>query len=123
MTLHLLNMENVNTRVLRVMVHFNLGKSAFAKSLEVSPVMISHISSGRNKVGLELIQKLILEYPEVSPLWLLTGKGRMLDDGSANRMKEFQENLDALNADIKSLDAGFEIVKRKMLSLTNLASD
>jgi hypothetical protein len=54
-----------------------LSRSAFANILETSLPVLTHISSGRNKPGLELIQRLIEKFPDVSPDWLLTGTGSM----------------------------------------------
>lgn len=69
--------DTINHRVLRVMESKQLSRSAFANILETSLPVLTHISSGRNKPGLELIQRLIEKFPDVSPDWLLTGTGSM----------------------------------------------
>lgn len=52
-----------------------ISKSDLAHRLAVSLAQLSHISSGRNKPGLDLIQKLLLQFPEISADWLLNGTG------------------------------------------------
>ncbi|MGZ8505930.1 MAG: helix-turn-helix domain-containing protein [Bacteroidia bacterium] len=60
------------------MQHFNLSPSLFADEIGVNRPAISHIISGRNKPGVDLIQKVLKRFPEVSTDWLLMGTGSML---------------------------------------------
>lgn len=69
--------NTINQRVLKVMESKQLSRSAFASMLETSLPVLTHISSGRNKPGLELIQRIIEKFPDISPDWLLTGTGSM----------------------------------------------
>ncbi len=39
---------------------------------------MSHILSARNKASLEVVQKVLLRFKEISPAWLLLGQGSML---------------------------------------------
>lgn len=55
----------------------NLSKSAFASLLEISLPVLTHIGSGRNKPGLEMIQKILSKFPDISPDWLVLGAGSM----------------------------------------------
>lgn len=66
---------DITTRVKEVMETAGMNKSDLALRLSVSLAQLSHISSGRNKPGLEIIQKLLLEFPEISADWLLNGSG------------------------------------------------
>jgi transcriptional regulator with XRE-family HTH domain len=70
-------MDELNKRVLSIMEAKQLTRSGFSAALEVSLPVLTHISSGRNKPGLELIQKLITTFPDLDPDWLLLGKGQM----------------------------------------------
>lgn len=60
------------------MEYYNQSPSKFADELGVIRSSISHIISGRNKPGLDLIQKLLTTFPEVDADWLLLGKGKMI---------------------------------------------
>ena len=55
----------------------NLTASSFADDIGVQRSAISHILSGRNNPSLDFIQKILKKYPEISPEWLLSGKGEM----------------------------------------------
>jgi transcriptional regulator with XRE-family HTH domain len=70
-------MYELNKRVLSIMEAKQLTRSGFSAALEVSLPVLTHISSGRNKPGLELIQKLLTTFPDLDPDWLLLGKGQM----------------------------------------------
>jgi len=70
-------MDKLNKRVLSIMEAKQLTRSGFSAALEVSLPVLTHISSGRNKPGLELIQKLLTTFPDLDPDWLLLGKGQM----------------------------------------------
>jgi len=67
-------------RILQIMKQKNISASKFADDIGVQRSSISHILSERNKPSLELIQKILNKYPEVSSEWLLTGKSTMLNE-------------------------------------------
>ena len=52
-----------------------MSKSDLAQRLDVSLAQLSHISSGRNKPGLDIIQKLLFQFPDIAADWLLNGTG------------------------------------------------
>lgn len=80
---------DVNARVLAVMAHYSLSKTDFALKLKVSQGVISHISSGRNNAGLDLIVSLLTEFKEINPEWMVLGIGDMLrEKGALNRQEE-----------------------------------
>jgi transcriptional regulator with XRE-family HTH domain len=60
-----------------------LSPSQFADEIKVQRSGVSHVLSGRNKPSLDFIMKILETYTEISPEWLLHGKGNMvkLQDG------------------------------------------
>ena len=70
-------MDELNKRIVEVMIRYNHSKSSFASVLGVSLPMITHITTGRNKPGIELIQNVLQEFKQVDPYWLLLGEGNM----------------------------------------------
>ncbi len=95
--------DTINQRVLKVMALKQLSRSAFVAILETSLPVLTHISTGRNKPGLELIQKLIEKFPDVSPDWLLTGRGSMHRELHVLPSLETELNqLNSLKAEIKT---------------------
>jgi transcriptional regulator with XRE-family HTH domain len=69
--------DALNKRIIEIMVKKNHSKSSFAKALDVSLPLITHITSGRNKPGIELIQKTLTVFEDISPDWLILGNGEM----------------------------------------------
>ena len=70
-------MDELNKRIIELMLNLNISKSSFANELQVSLPIITHITTGRNKPGLDIIQKIILKYNQINPDWLLNGNGKM----------------------------------------------
>jgi transcriptional regulator with XRE-family HTH domain len=52
----------------------DISNAEFANQVGIPRSSLSHLQSGRNKPTLELIDKIILRYPEVDLLWILKGE-------------------------------------------------
>ena len=61
----------------------NLSPSQLADNIGVQRSGVSHIISGRNKPGLEFVQRILKYYPNLNPDWLLINKGSMYRNSSA----------------------------------------
>jgi hypothetical protein len=100
-------MDELNKRVYEVMERFCGSKSIFATELGVGLPVITHISSGRNKPGVDILQKILHTYPSVNATWLMIGKGEMIKTvkpsldidneinnikNLANQLEQFKEN-------------------------------
>ncbi|UYZ59937.1 helix-turn-helix domain-containing protein [Hymenobacter latericus] len=55
-----------------------LSSTQFADAIGVARPIVSHILSGRNKPSLEVVQKILAAFPDLSMAWLLNGQGAML---------------------------------------------
>lgn len=64
-------------RLLKILKQYNLTSTRFADELGVQRSGISHILSGRNQPSYDFIVKLMKQYPEINPDWLIMGKGNM----------------------------------------------
>ncbi len=73
---------SIKERIQSIIKMNNLTSSAFADKLGVQRSNISHILSGRNKPSLDLLEKIILNFPRVNAHWLITGEVKKLDDKS-----------------------------------------
>lgn len=62
-------------RIQKLLQEYNISSTHLADKLGVQRSSISHVMSGRNKPGFEFIQKLLKNYPEINPRWLILGKG------------------------------------------------
>jgi len=78
----------MNRRLLQFLQAENLTQTQFADTLSVARGSVSHILSGRNKPGYEFIESLMLHYPSLNIEWLLTGKGRMYKENTAQDTSE-----------------------------------
>jgi len=65
-------------RLLKILKQYNLTSTRFADELGVQRSGISHILSGRNQPSFDFIVKLMKQYPEINPDWLIMGNGKML---------------------------------------------
>ncbi|MCA8830643.1 helix-turn-helix domain-containing protein [Hymenobacter pini] len=70
-------------RIRQLLTDRQLSSTQFADAIGVSRPVISHILSGRNKPSLEVVQKILSAFPDVSTTWLLNGTGAMKSVGPA----------------------------------------
>lgn len=71
---------SINQRVETLIKKTTLSKTAFSKATGISTVILSHISSGRNKVSLSAVEQILIAYPKINAEWLLLGKGPLFKD-------------------------------------------
>jgi plasmid maintenance system antidote protein VapI len=64
-------------RLLKIIKQYNLTSTRFADELGVQRSGISHILSGRNQPSYDFIVKLMKQFPEINPDWLIMGNGTM----------------------------------------------
>ncbi|MEN8121129.1 MAG: helix-turn-helix transcriptional regulator [Bacteroidota bacterium] len=69
--------NQIKDRIFKLLNEENLSSSKFADIIDVQRSSISHIISGRNKPSLDFIQKVLLNFPQINPDWLVIGKGEM----------------------------------------------
>jgi transcriptional regulator with XRE-family HTH domain len=66
-------------RILEILKIKNLSPAQFADLIGVQRSSISHLISGRNKPSLEFIQRILKTFPEINTDWLLSGKGKIMN--------------------------------------------
>ncbi|WP_136666612.1 helix-turn-helix transcriptional regulator [Flavobacterium sp. H122] len=71
----MVNTEDFIKRLEIVLDYYNLTASSFADKVGVQRSSLSHLLSGRNKPSLDLILKIVSEFPEVDLYWILNGEG------------------------------------------------
>jgi transcriptional regulator with XRE-family HTH domain len=71
------------TRIRQLLEHRQLTPTQFADLIGVGRPVMSHILSERNKPSLEVVQRIISAFPDISLPWLLSGTGEMLATGAA----------------------------------------
>lgn len=58
--------------------HYQVSATQLADKLGIQRSTISHLLSGRNKPSLDILQRIIVEFPAINEAWLLTGHGNAL---------------------------------------------
>lgn len=94
-------MDGLNKRVCQVMELFSASKSDFAAQLGIGLPTITHITTGRNKPGVDILQKILLTYPTLDAAWLMIGSGKMIKeekrniniDNELNKIKSINQKL------------------------------
>jgi transcriptional regulator with XRE-family HTH domain len=82
----------IKDRIVKIISSEGITSSSFADIIGVQRSSISHILSGRNNPGLEILQKILTGFPKYNAEWLIIGKGEIYK-------KPTQANLfDAIDA-------------------------
>lgn len=96
--------DELNKRIIEVMVRTEHSKSSFATALGVSLPLITHITTGRNKPGLDIIQKVLTHFERISPDWLLLGVGNMYrEEAESQDFSHLIEQIETLGREIESV--------------------
>lgn len=106
-------MEAINSRVLDVLKQIGKSNRAIAEEFGISAASISHVASGRNKVGLELVQKILTHYPAISAKWLLTGEGAMHSNDASMQLESLKSQLREIGNSVDILSVEMTVLKRK----------
>lgn len=68
-------MDDFIKRLEMVLDYYGLSASGFADKIGVQRSSLSHLLSGRNKPSLDLVLKIVENFPDVDLYWILNGKG------------------------------------------------
>lgn len=111
----------INQRIASLIDKLGYNKSTFAQKIGVSQPIVTHITTGRNNPGLEVIQKILSNCQDVNPDWLLLGRGEMILNNRLNKdiintlLSDTNDNLIKLKNEVIDLEEKLELFK-KMLS-------
>jgi len=64
-------------RIKKIIDVENIGIVKFANEIGIGSPALSHYLSGRNKIPLELVTKILERFRGINPEWLLFGRGEM----------------------------------------------
>lgn len=109
----------ITQRINELIEKLGYNKSAFAIKIGVSQPIITHITNGRNNPGLEVIQKILINCPEINPEWLLLGSGEMYLNNHLNRVILI-DLLSNINTKILSIESEVDTLKEKALLLQKI---
>ena len=103
-----------NIRLRKLLKVLKINQSDFAQSLGMTQSNISRMTSGSNKVSVEVLNRMAGRYPEVNLHWLLTGVGEMflgeglntsaeVDEEEKGKQEELKEIVNRLEETLKEL--------------------
>ena len=94
-------MSGIRGRIKKLLDVKDITPSQLADSINANRSRLSHILTGRNNPSLEIVQSILEVFPEISPDWMLSGKGSMLRTGQ-ELMDGAEHKLKATNPDLFS---------------------
>lgn len=105
------------SRIKRLMDEKGLSISSFADEVGVKRPAMTHTLTGRNNPSLDIVTKILETYSDISPDWLMFGKGPMkkgntpIQQGLFEELDEEKESTSAVPAESisKSLNQPKEI--------------
>ncbi|MBI3233153.1 MAG: helix-turn-helix transcriptional regulator [Bacteroidetes bacterium] len=86
---------DITTRLNLIIENYGLTKKSFAELTKISQPIVTHITTGRNFPGLDVLQKILISFPDLNPDWLILGVEPMKRPGieESNKLKEKQIKL------------------------------
>lgn len=109
----------INKRIVVLMDYFGYNKSTFAEFVDVSQPIITHITNGRNKPGMDIIQKLLIKIPDLNPNWLLIGEGDMFLK-QEEKKKKIKYLISAINSDLLEVKDKVKTLENNLQQLSAL---
>lgn len=67
----------ISKRIELLISEKKLSKRAFSRSVNCTDTAINNVISGRNEPGFKIIESILQTYDDISPDWLISGKGNM----------------------------------------------
>lgn len=87
---------DISERIKEIRSHFCEGSNVkFAERMGENANTTSGWASGKRGIGNTVMQKILNKFPEISPTWLLTGEGNMLNSDAPT--KESSDNKEYNN--------------------------
>lgn len=69
--------HSINQRIIDVIEFLDTTPTVFADQIGIQRSGLSHILKGRNRPSLDVIQKIVARYPDISLNWLVNGTGNI----------------------------------------------
>ncbi len=124
----MVNSTEFAKRLQKILEFYGLSATAFSERIDFNRSTISHLLSGRNKPSLELVMKVLQQFPEVELYWFLNGTGNFPSLPTLEKQKKASEQLDKIsetNAKTENRDLPAEKLRQppKKVELVKNASE
>ncbi len=114
---------NLNSRFVQLMEIKNVNPSELADKWNVSKQQISNITTGRNKIGIKILHKIIDFFPDLNLNWLIKGEGdiwekefndlELRNNELLDKIELLQSRLEDKENHLKSKDEIIELLKEQ----------
>jgi transcriptional regulator with XRE-family HTH domain len=99
----------IQERIQVILKMHQLSPSMFADKIGVQRSSVSHVLSGRNKPGLDFLEKILVHFPRVNAHWLITGKitdvkNAEKESGVKSQEVDRLKSIDSDTVDVKNED-------------------
>lgn len=101
----------IQERLQLILKMHTITPATFADKLGVQRSNVSHVLSGRNKPGLDFLEKILVQFPRVNAHWLITGEmpaGALIEERE-NGMSQMKNSK--TDEELNSTSNGSELVK------------
>lgn len=96
-------MNTIGERIKMIIELEKLNENSFSRRIGKSYTAIAKIVKGESKPGFEIIEAVLVEFPNINSDWLIHGTGQMTKDGQ----KESSKPGDYLQDYLQKLEAQF----------------
>ena len=101
-------------RIVQILDYKGLRISALEKKLNLGNQTLVRSLERKSSLKEDVLNKVLILYPEIDPVWLLTGKGDMLLGDSPADLRVDQEQVNTLIETNRSLSRTIELLSRKL---------
>ena len=96
-------------RIFQYLDHYRISPYQFERECGIANGYLKKQVRGKGTIGSEILEKISSKYKDLSLFWLITGKGKMLYDGSyateptSSKLSEQQTDYASTNETIRNL--------------------
>lgn len=105
------------------MEHKGISAYAFERACSLSNGYLGKQARGSGSIGSDVIARIHQTYPDLSLIWLITGKGEMLfDSGSQQQMEEAHEKYEQLEGRVVLLEDKIKLLENAVADKERIIS-
>lgn len=91
----------INDRILKIIDYERLNNNSFSKKIGVNPqTMHTIVKEKKTKPSFDVLNKILISFPEIDANWLLTGDGEMFKQ---DLKPDIETRLESIESEIREL--------------------
>lgn len=112
-------MKTIVNRLKEYLDYKSISVSVAEKEINISNASLSKPFKNNTSIKTDTLEKFLITYPEISPEWLLTGKGSMLNEDSTPDNINYKDLADARLEIIEMLKEKVSKLNNDVIELTS----